>query len=116
VGPFAGSPLLLLHTTGVRSGRERINPLMYQDLGDGGVAAFASANSAPTHPDWYHNLVAYPTIMAEIGTEARRFRAYTATGGEREAIWSRQKQASAGFAGFGATTDRKIPVVIFEQI
>jgi deazaflavin-dependent oxidoreductase (nitroreductase family) len=113
-GPFAGSALLLLHTTGVRSGRERINPLMYQDLGDGRVAVFASANGAPNHPDWYHNLVANPTITAEIGTEERPFRAHTATGEERESIWSRQKQGSPGFAGFEATTDRQIPVVILE--
>jgi hypothetical protein len=50
-GPFAGSPLLLLHTFGARTGQERVNPLMYQDLMDGRVAVFATANGAPTHPD-----------------------------------------------------------------
>src|ERR1700692_4298062 len=82
-GPFAGSPLLLLHTIGARSGRERINPLMYQDLGDGRVAVFASANGAPTHPDWYHNLLANPIVTADIGIETYRFRARTATAEER---------------------------------
>jgi len=114
-GPFAGSPLLLLHTIGVRSGRERINPLMYQDLGDGRVAVFASANGAPAHLDWFHNLVANPTVIAEIGTGARQFRAHTATGEEREPIWSRQKQGP-GFAGFKTSTDRQIPVVILEPM
>src|ERR1700692_3080401 len=109
-GPFAGSPLLLLHTIGARSGRERINPLMYQDLGDGRVAVFASANGAPAHPDWYRNLVANPTVPAEIGTAILRFRAHTATDEEREPIWFRQKQGSPGFAGFETSTDRQIPV------
>src|ERR1700730_12480869 len=113
-GPFAGSPLLLLHTIGARSGRERTNPLMYQDLRAGRVTVFASANGAPTHPDWYHNLVANPIVIAEIGTEARQFRAHTATGEERQMIWSRQMQGSPGFAGFEARTDRQIPVVILE--
>ena len=71
---------------------------------------------APTHPDWYHNLVANPTVIAEIGTETRRFRAHTATGDEREPIWSREKQGSLGSAGFEARTDRQIPVVILEPI
>ncbi len=113
-GPFAGSPLLLLHTIGARSGRGRINP--YQHLGDGRVAVFASANGAPTHPDWYHNLVANPIVIVEIGTATREFRAHTATGEEREPIWSRQKQGPPGFAGFEASTDRQIPVVILDPI
>jgi hypothetical protein len=52
-GPFAGAPLLLLHTTGARTGKERVNPMMYQDLGNGTVAVFASKGGAPTNPDWY---------------------------------------------------------------
>ena len=113
-GAFVGSPLLLLHTIGVRTGQERINPLMYQDCGGGKVAVFATANGAPANPDWYHNLVANPTVIAEIGTEAGRFSARTATAEEREPIWSRQKQSAPAFAGFEARTDRQIPVVILE--
>jgi deazaflavin-dependent oxidoreductase (nitroreductase family) len=73
-GNFTGAPLLLLHTVGARSGKERVNPMMYQDLGDGRAAVFASKAGEPTHPDWYHNLVANPDVTAEIGTETRRFR------------------------------------------
>jgi deazaflavin-dependent oxidoreductase (nitroreductase family) len=58
-GNFSGAPLLLLHTIGARSGKERVNPLMYQDLGSP-VAVFATRGGAPTDPDWYHNLVAHP--------------------------------------------------------
>src|SRR5918994_1554966 len=82
-GHFEGAPLLLLHPIGARTGRERINPMMYQDLGDGRVAVFASKAGAPTHPDWYRNLVVNPEVTAEIGADARRFRARTATGDER---------------------------------
>ena len=113
-GNFAGAPLLLLHTIGARSGQERINPMMYQDLGDGRVAVFASKNGEPTNPDWYHNLVAHPDVTAEIGTETRRFRARTASADEREPIWSKQKEDYPGFAGYEAKTGRQIPVVILE--
>jgi deazaflavin-dependent oxidoreductase (nitroreductase family) len=113
-GPFAGSPLLLLHTRGARTGEERINPLMYQDLTNGRVAVFATANGAPTNPDWYFNLVVNPNVSAEIGAESRRFRAYTAFGEEREEVWSRQKLHFPSFANFEISTARLIPVVILE--
>lgn len=113
-GNFAGAPLLLLHTIGARSGEERINPMMYQDLGDNRVAVFASKAGAPTNPDWYHNLVANPDVTAEIGIETRRFRARTATSDEREPIWAKQKNDYPGFAGYEARTDRQIPVVILD--
>jgi deazaflavin-dependent oxidoreductase (nitroreductase family) len=112
-GDFAGAPLLLLHTTGAKSGQERVNPVMYQDLG-GPVAIFASKAGAPTNPDWYHNLLADPEVSAEIGTETRRFRARTAAGEERERIWAKQKQDYPGFADYEAKTDRHIPVVVLD--
>jgi deazaflavin-dependent oxidoreductase (nitroreductase family) len=114
-GPFAGAPVLLLHTTGARSGQERINPMMYQELG-GPVAVFASKAGAPTHPDWYHNLVANPEVTAEIGSGTRRFRARTATGDERTRIWDQQKHDYPGFADYEAKTDRQIPVVILDPV
>jgi deazaflavin-dependent oxidoreductase (nitroreductase family) len=112
-GDFAGAPLLLLHTTGAKSGQERVNPVMYQDLG-GPVAIFASKAGAPTNPDWYHNLLADPEVSVEIGTETRRFRARTAAGEERERIWAKQKQDYPGFADYEAKTDRHIPVVVLD--
>ena len=70
-GNFDGAPLLLLHTAGAKTGKERINPMMYQDLGNGSIAVFASKAGADTHPDWYHNISAHPDVTAEIGTETR---------------------------------------------
>ena len=82
-GNFEGAPILLLHTIGAKSGLERINPMMYQDLGEERIAVFASKAGADTNPDWYRNLVANPEVTAEIGTETRRFRSRTASSSER---------------------------------
>jgi deazaflavin-dependent oxidoreductase (nitroreductase family) len=113
-GNFEGAPILLLHTTGAKSGLERINPMMYQDLGDGRVAVFASKAGADSHPDWYRNLVAHPDVRAEIGTETRAFRARTAEPDEREPIWQKQKTDYPGFADYEAGTSRVIPVVVLD--
>jgi deazaflavin-dependent oxidoreductase (nitroreductase family) len=113
-GNFDGAPLLLLHTTGARSGEERVSPMMYQDLGGGRLAVFASYAGQPTNPAWYHNLVAHPSVSAEVGDETRAFTARTAAADEREPIWSKQKQDYPGFAGYEAATTREIPVVILD--
>ena len=113
-GNFAGAPLLLLHTIGARTGVERINPMMYQDLYGGAVAVFASKGGAPTNPDWFHNLIANPDVTADIGAGTRQFRGRIATAEERASIWDRQKQQYPGFAEYESRTDREIPVVILE--
>jgi deazaflavin-dependent oxidoreductase (nitroreductase family) len=115
-GHFEGAPILLLHTIGAKSGLERINPMMYQDLGDRRVAVFASKAGADSNPDWYYNLVAHPEVTAEIGTETRQFRARTASAAERGPIWAKQKRDFPGFAGYEANTDREIPVVLLEPV
>jgi deazaflavin-dependent oxidoreductase (nitroreductase family) len=113
-GRFAGSTLLLLHTTGARSGQERVNPVAYQDLGDGRVAVFASFGGQDVHPAWFHNLVAHPDASVEIGEVTRDVRARVTTGDERAAIWERQKAEHPGFAGYETRTSREIPVVVLE--
>ncbi len=115
-GGFEGAPLLLLHSTGARSGAERVNPMMYRDLDDGRVAVFASKGGAPTNPDWYHNLVAHPDAVVEVGTETYPVRARVATGDERTAIWEPHKTAYPGFAEYEAKTTREIPVVVLERV
>jgi deazaflavin-dependent oxidoreductase (nitroreductase family) len=112
-GGFEGTPLLLLHTTGARSGRERVTPVTYRRV-DGGYAVFASKAGAPTNPDWYHNLVAHPQVQAEIGTQTVRLTARVADPQEREPIWTAQKTANPGFADYERKTTREIPVVILE--
>lgn len=115
-GQFAGAPLLLLHTTGARSGRERVNPMMYRRLSDDAVAVFASKAGQPTNPDWYHNLLAHPEATAEIGTSTVAVRARVAEGEERERIWTAHKAEYPGFAEYEAKTTRIIPVVVLERV
>ncbi len=110
---FEGAPVLLLHSTGAKSGHERINPMMYQAVGEN-WAVFASKGGAPTNPDWYHNVVANPAATIEVGTETMSVRARVAAGEERSAIWTTQKERFAGFADYELQTDRQIPVVILE--
>jgi len=112
-GGFAGAPILLLHTTGAKTGQERVNPMMYRKV-DGGYAVFASKAGAPTNPDWYHNLVANPNVQAEIGTQTLNLTARVADDAEREPIWSAHKQEYPGFADYEEKTTRRIPVVILE--
>ncbi len=112
-GNFEGASLLLLHTTGAKSGRERVNPMMYRKV-DGGYAVFASKAGAPVNPDWYHNLVANPAVKAEIGTQTVALTARVADHAEREPIWSTQKAEYPGFAEYEKMTTRQIPVVILE--
>jgi deazaflavin-dependent oxidoreductase (nitroreductase family) len=113
-GSFEGAPMLILHSTGAKTGQERVKPLVYQAVGDG-VAVFASKGGAPDNPDWFHNVVAHPDVTVEIGTDTVPMRARVAEGDERERIWARQKQLMPGFADYEANTARQIPVVILER-
>jgi deazaflavin-dependent oxidoreductase (nitroreductase family) len=112
-GQFAGAPLLILHSTGAKSGQARIVPVMYQADGDN-YAIFASKAGAPTNPDWYHNLVANPHASIEVGDKTLKVVAHVADGGTRDRLWSTQKERYPGFAEYEAKTDRQIPVVVLE--
>jgi deazaflavin-dependent oxidoreductase (nitroreductase family) len=95
------------------TGRERVNPLADATDGDNYVV-FGSKAGAPTHPDWFHNLVANPDVTIEVGTETVPRRARVAGGEEHERLGSRQKQAMGGFADYEAGTTRRIPVVVLQ--
>ncbi len=114
-GPFEGLPMLLLHHTGARTGRVRVNPLAYQTLEDGSLAIFASKGGSPTNPDWFHNLKANPEATLEVGTETFAVRARVADGSEREAIWEKQKRDRPAFASYEQKTARTIPVIVLER-
>ncbi len=110
-GIFEGSTLLLLHHTGARSGRSRINPLAYQS-DNGRYVVFASKAGAPTNPDWYHNLKAHPEVTIEVGTDTIDVLASEATGEERERLYRTQAERMPRFAEYAKQTERVIPVVI----
>jgi deazaflavin-dependent oxidoreductase (nitroreductase family) len=110
-GAFEGAPLLLLHSTGAKSGQERVNPMMYQAVANG-FAVFASKAGADTNPDWYHNLKAHPEARIEVGTETHDVTARVLDAKEREPIWEEQKARYPGFADYETKTERVIPVVM----
>ena len=105
-GPFAGAPVLLLHTTGAKTGRERVHPMMYLDP-DGHRYVFASKAGADTNPDWYWNLVAHPDVTVEVGTETHEAAAVPVTGDDRDRIYAEQARRYPGLGRhFGATPFR----------
>jgi deazaflavin-dependent oxidoreductase (nitroreductase family) len=115
-GGFEGAPMLLLHTKGRKSGKEFVNPTMYQQVGDE-LAVFASRGGSPDNPDWYFNVLANPEVQAEVGTETHSFVAREVDGDEREKIWSKQKKDYPGFADYEEKTRgiREIPVLVLSR-
>lgn len=109
-GPFEGAPMLLLHTTGARTGAERVNPMMYLEL-EGRRFVFASKAGAPANPDWYRNLVANQSVTVELGPETYSATARPLVGEERDRIYAEQARRYPGFAEYQEKTDRVIPVV-----
>ena len=114
-GPFAGAPMILIHHLGARSGTERVSPLVYLPDGDDMIIA-ATKGGAPSHPDWYRNVVAHPEITVEVGADTFRVRAAETTGQERDDLWRRLKEARPGFAGYEAKTDRVFPMIRLTRI
>lgn len=109
-GVFEGMPLVLVHHTGVRSGIERIAPLV--PLLDGGrIFVFASKGGSDENPHWYGNLVAHPQITVELGTETFPATARVVTGAERDDIYARQSALEPQFAEHQRNTKRLIPVI-----
>lgn len=113
-GPFEGAPLLLLTSTGARSGAIRVNPVMYLDDGKR-LYVFATKAGAPTNPDWYHNLLAHPQVTVEVGEERLDVTASVLTGAERDEIYQRQAALYPGFAEYQANTTRTIPVIALDR-
>jgi len=114
-GQFEGAPLLLLTTTGAKSGRELTTPVMYLADGDRKLI-FASKAGAPTNPAWYHNLIANPTVTVEVGNESFQAKAVPVTGEERDRLYAKQATLYPGFAEYQEKTTRVIPVVALERV
>jgi len=110
-----GMPALLLTTKGRRSSEPRLSPLVYGRDGDRYLIV-ASLGGAPTHPQWYHNLVANPEVELQVGAERFRARARTATPAEKPALWSVMTGVFPGYDQYQSKTARDIPVIILERI
>ena len=108
-GQFEGAPFLL-HHTGARSGKARINPMMYLKDGDR-YLVFASKAGADTNPDWYHNLKAHPDAQIDVGDETINVHAEEIMGPERDRFYAHQASLYPGFANYQRQTKRIIPVI-----
>jgi deazaflavin-dependent oxidoreductase (nitroreductase family) len=113
-GPYAGVPLLLLTTTGAKSGQQRFNPLAYHADGER-LVVIASKAGAPSHPDWYHNLVAHPDVTVEVGTETFEARASVVQGAQRDELYANRVALMPNFAAYQAKVTRTIPVVVLTR-
>ena len=114
-GMFADTNLLLLHTTGAKSGLPRLAPLAY--MADGArLIVIASKGGAPSSPDWYYNLVANPDVRVEAGTEQFEARATVAQEPERTTLYEQMEAVSPGFSTYKQkAAPRIIPVVILTR-
>mgnify|MGYP001279727086 CR=1 FL=1 len=121
-GELPGVPIILVHNIGAKSGQERVNPMIYQPVGNG-FAVFAAYGGSPHHPAWYRNLVANPAATVEVGREAVEMGteklpvvARVAEGDERDRIWAKQLTPMPALAEFEAAAGRQIPVVVLERV
>ncbi|WP_316524886.1 nitroreductase/quinone reductase family protein [Kitasatospora brasiliensis] len=113
-GPFEGGDLLLLTTTGARSGRPHTVPLGYVRA-QGLLLVVASAAGAPEHPQWYRNLLAHPVARVELGTDTFDTIAVPAEGTRRERLFAAVVRQAPGYGDYQALTERELPVVVLER-
>ena len=108
-GRFEGKSLLLLHTTGAKTGKERVNPVAY--VRDGiSYVVIASKGGAPDNPDWYYNILAHPRLTVEVGTETFNVEAEVAEEPERTHLYNKMSDMMDSFNDYRRKTDRVIPV------
>ncbi|MEV1167126.1 nitroreductase family deazaflavin-dependent oxidoreductase [Nonomuraea sp. NPDC049784] len=109
-GMFEGRPLVLLTTTGAKSGKPSTTPMLYLADGDRYIV-IASNAGRDHHPSWYHNLRATPEATAEVGTETFEIKAVVVEGTERDQLYARMAEQWPGFRDYEAQTSRRIPVL-----
>jgi deazaflavin-dependent oxidoreductase (nitroreductase family) len=114
-GPFLGRPVLILTTTGAKSGERRESPLAYTRDGDD-IVIVASMGGAPRNPAWYHNLVANPRVTVELGGETFQADARVTDPEERRRLYDRHAEVFPGFRDYEAKTSRTIPVIVLKRV
>jgi deazaflavin-dependent oxidoreductase (nitroreductase family) len=114
-GPFVNAPLLLLTTTGAKSGKPFTTPLVYTKDGDR-IVIIASKGGYPTNPAWFHNLKAHPTVTLEIGKEKFQAKATITKDPERQRLFDAQAKVMPNFTEYQKNTTRQIPVIVLERI
>jgi deazaflavin-dependent oxidoreductase (nitroreductase family) len=114
-GPWAGTPMILIHHIGARSGIERVSPLGCFPQADGRFAIAASNGGSATHPDWYYNLKANPKIKAEVGTQTFTVLAEELKDTARAGLWPKLVAEAPSVGDFQARTTRQIPVFMLTR-
>jgi deazaflavin-dependent oxidoreductase (nitroreductase family) len=112
---WRGTTILILTTTGRRSGKPRTHPLIYREYGDAYLVV-ASNGGAPEHPQWYRNLAANPRADVQIKGERFAAQARTAGAGERPAMWKHMTEVWPDYDAYQRKTDRQIPVVVLQRM
>jgi deazaflavin-dependent oxidoreductase (nitroreductase family) len=113
-GPFVNAPLLLLTTTGAKSGRSVTTPLVYTKDGDR-IVIIASKGGFPTNPAWFHNLKKHPTTTIELGKEKFQAKAVITKNPERQRLFDAQAKVMPNFTEYQKNTTREIPVIVLER-
>jgi deazaflavin-dependent oxidoreductase (nitroreductase family) len=108
-----GVPVVVVTSVGARSGKLRKNPVMRVEH-EGRYALVASKGGAPSHPTWYHNLVAHPRVELQDGPDRREYTVRLAEGEERAQWWQRAVAVWPDYADYQTRTDREIPVFVAE--
>lgn len=114
-GPFEGSDMLLLTTTGAKSGNQHTTPLVYTKDGDN-LVIIASKGGADTHPHWYHNIVANPEVEVEVGDQKFSAKAEITDEETRNRLYAAQAEKYPNFLDYQKNTSRKIPVIVLKKI
>src|SRR5579863_4832683 len=114
-GPFVNVPLLLLTTTGAKSGKPFTTPLVYTKDGDR-IVIIASKGGFPTNPAWFHNLKAHPTVTLELGKEKFQAKATITKDPERQRLFDAQAKVMPTFNEYQKATTRQIPVIVLERM
>ena len=115
-GVLADTPIILIHHIGANTLTERVTPLAYTRLADGRLLIVASNGGSPTHPAWYRNLKAHPTIEVEVGTETFAVLAEEADGAARADLWQELVAASPTVGEYQAATARRIPLFTLTRV
>ena len=114
-GFFANNTLLLLHTTGAKSGKERVNPLVTFEDGDR-LVIIASKGGAPSSPDWYYNVLANPEVGVEYGTEVFQAQAMVTSEPERTKLYEKMESKFSTFTDYKQKAGRVIPVLTLSRL
>jgi deazaflavin-dependent oxidoreductase (nitroreductase family) len=110
-----GAPVLILSTTGRKTGQERKFALIYQEH-KGDYVIVASKGGADSHPGWYFNLQANPEVKVQVKADKFTARARDAEGAERDELWQKMAKVWPDYDNYKQKTDREIPVVVLERV